>query len=122
MPAKTLLEAGCRITLGTDGASSNNNLDLREEMKFASLLAKVGGDPEAAPAGEVLKWATVNGAEAFGINAGTIEKGKEADFILVRLSNHKLQPCYNLVSNWVYSADSSCIEAVYCAGTEITSR
>ena len=63
-PAAKLAAAGCNVTLGTDGTSSNNNLDMREEMKFASLLAKVTGDSETVPAAEVLQWATINGARA----------------------------------------------------------
>lgn len=115
-PYDLLIKSGCRITLGTDGASSNNNLDLREEMKFAALLAKVGGDPELLPAAEVLRWATVNGAEAFGIDAGVVAEGKLADCILVDLSDVRMRPCHNLISNWVYSADSSCISNVICDG------
>ena len=115
-PYELLISSGCRITLGTDGASSNNNLDLREEMKFAALLAKVGGGPELLPAAQVLDWATVNGAEAFGIDAGCISEGKLADCLLVDLSDIRMRPCHNLVSNWVYAADSNCISNVICDG------
>ena len=116
-PYKTLHEAGCRITLGTDGDSSNNNLDMREEMKFAALLAKVGsGDPEQLPAGEVFDMATCAGAEAFGIDAGVIAEGKLADALLVDLRTEKMQPCHNLLSNWVYAADSSAVDTVICNG------
>ena len=115
-PYELLISSGCRITLGTDGASSNNNLDLREEMKFAALLAKVGGGPELLPAAQVLDWATVNGAEAFGIDAGRISEGKLADCLLVDLSDIRMRPCHNLVSNWVYAADSNCISNVICDG------
>ena len=115
-PMQKLSEAGCRITLGTDGSASNNNLDMREEMKFAALLAKSVGEPTDAPATEVLKWATVNGAQTFGIDAGEIKVGKLADAILVDTENYKMQPCTNLISNWVYSADSSCIDTVICDG------
>lgn len=115
-PYELALDSGCRITLGTDGASSNNNLDLREEMKFAALLAKVQGDPSLLPAEEVFRWASRNGAEAFGIDAGEIAAGKLADAILVDLSDTRMSPCHHLVSNFVYSADSSCIKAVLCNG------
>ena len=115
-PYELLISSGCRITLGTDGASSNNNLDLREEMKFAALLAKVGGGPELLPAAQVLDWATVNGAEAFGIDAGRIAEGKLADCLLVDLSDIRMRPCHNLVSNWIYAADSNCISNVICDG------
>ncbi|MBO7089403.1 MAG: amidohydrolase family protein, partial [Lentisphaeria bacterium] len=103
-PYARLITAGCRITLGTDGASSSNNLDLREAMKFAALLAKVGGDPQLLPATQVFDWATRCGAEAFGIDGGVIAEGKLADCILVDLDNVKMQPCHNLISNFVYSA------------------
>ncbi len=116
-PYRMLRDAGCRITLGTDGDSSNNNLDMREEMKFAALLAKVSsGDPEILPAGEVVEMATRNGAEAFGIDAGVIAPGKLADAVLVDLRGEKMQPCHSLLSNWVYAADSSCIDTVICQG------
>ena len=108
--------AGCRVTIGTDGNASNNNLDMREETKFAALLAKVSGDPEALPAEEALAWATRNGAEAFGIDAGVIAEGRLADAVLVDLNNERLVPSHNLISNWVYSADSRCIRDVICNG------
>ncbi len=115
-PYSRLMKAGCRITLGTDGASSGNNLDLREAMKFAALLAKSGGDPELLPAEEVFRWATRAGAEAFGIDAGVIAEGKLADCLLIDLSDIRMQPCHHLVSNFVYSADSRCIKHVLCDG------
>lgn len=115
-PYRRMMQAGCRITLGTDGASSGNNLDLREAMKFAALLAKTGGDPELLPAGEVLRWATEAGAEAFGIDAGTVAPGRLADCLLIDLSDIRMQPCHNLVSNFVYAADSRCIRHVLCDG------
>ena len=108
--------AGCRVTIGTDGNASNNNLDMREETKFAALLAKVSGDPEALPAEEALAWATRNGAEAFGIDAGVIAEGRLADAVLLDLNNERLVPSHNLISNWVYSADSRCIRDVICNG------
>ena len=120
-PYELALESGCRLTLGTDGASSNSNLDLREEMKFAALLAKVNGDPALLPAAEIFRWATVNGAEAFGIDAGEIARGKLADAVLVDLGQSRMQPCHNLISNYVYSADSSVVRCVLCDGQIIYS-
>lgn len=111
-----LQKSGCRVVLGTDGASSNNNLDMLEEMKLAALLAKCYSNPEAGKATDVFKIATSVGAEAFGFNAGVIAEGKLADALLVDLRNEKLTPNYNLVSNMVYSADSSCIDTVICNG------
>lgn len=126
-PYELAIRSGARITLGTDGCSSNNNLDMREEMKFASLLAKCvsvssdgtmsnTGDPTLLPAETVMEWATVNGARAFGIDAGEIAEGKVADCILVDLGAERMNPCHNLVSNWVYSASSDCVRTVICDG------
>ena len=118
-PYEIMIKAGCRITLGTDGASSGNNLDLREAMKFAALLAKSCGDPVLLPAEQVFEWATVRGAEAFGIDAGEIKEGKLADCLLIDLNDVRMQPCHNLVSNFVYSADTACIDTVICDGNVI---
>lgn len=115
-PYELAIASGARITLGTDGCSSNNNLDMREEMKTAALLAKVTGDAALLSASQVLKWATRNGAEAFGYDAGEIARGRLADAVLVDLGNPKMNPCHNLISNWVYAADSSCIKYVICNG------
>lgn len=115
-PYELAIASGARITLGTDGCSSNNNLDMREEMKTAALLAKVTGDAALLSAPQVLKWATRNGAEAFGYDAGEIARGRLADAILVDLGNPKMNPCHNLISNWVYAADSSSIKYVICNG------
>ncbi len=111
-----MIRSGIRVTLATDGASSNNNMDMREEMKFAALLAKCSGNPELLPAEQVLSWATSAGAEAFGLKAGVIAPGYLADCLLVNLENEKMTPCHHLVSNWVYAADSSCIDTVICDG------
>lgn len=121
-PYELAIESGCRITLGTDGASSDNCLDMLQEMKFAALLAKVQGNPTLAPAEEVFRWATLNGAEAFGIDAGKIEKGRFADAVLLDLSSPRMNPCHSLLSNVVYSADSSCIKAVLCGGRIVFDR
>lgn len=115
-PYELAIKSGVKIALGTDSASSNNNLDMREEMKFAALLAKVNGDPELLPAKQVFEWATVNGAAAFGFKAGKIQKGWLADAVLLDLSNPRLIPNENLYSMWVYAADCSCIDSVICNG------
>lgn len=114
--AESVSRKGVKIALGTDGTASNNNLDMREEMKFAALLAKVGGNPEAAPANEVLGWATRGGFHAFDVDAGEIAEGKLADAVLVDLNNERMFPNHNLVSNWVYAADSRAIQHVICDG------
>ena len=104
------------LGLGTDGDSSNNNLDMHEEMKLIALLAKVQGGAETLPASEALKMASVNVARVNGIDAGIIAEGKLADGILVRLDNERMVPCFDLISNWVYSADSRAIDSVLCNG------
>ena len=111
-----LIDAGVNLSLGTDGDSSNNNLDMHEDMKLAALLAKVQGGAEKLPAPEVLKMASVNVARVNGIDAGTITEGELADGILVRLDNERMVPCHDLISNWVYSADSRSIDSVICNG------
>ena len=109
--------AGCRVTIGTDGASSNNNLSMLDEMKFAALLAKhESGVPTAARDADVFNLATRCGAEAYGIDAGVIAAGKLADAVLVKLDHPQMIGDYNLVANLVYSADSSVIDTVICDG------
>lgn len=105
-----------QLCLGTDGASSNNNLDMLEEMKFASLLAKSQSKAEDFCAADALKLATVNGARAYNINAGVIKEGALADAIFIDLKNERMVPRHNILSNWVYSADSSAINSVMCNG------
>ena len=108
---------GIKIALGTDGCSSNNNLSMTEEMKAAALLAKVTTmDTESLTAKEIFDIATKNGANFVGIDAGSIEEGKQADCILVNLKNEKMIPNYDTIYNMVYSADTSCIDTVICAG------
>lgn len=109
--------SGCRRALGTDGACSNNSLSMFAEMKCAALAAKIeSGDPMVAPASEVLRLATRGGAEAFGINAGEIRVGAEADFLILDPFALPLVPSHNPVSDLVYAADASCVDTVVCAG------
>ncbi len=116
-PSAALIEAGCRITLGTDGCSSNNNLDMREEMKVAALLAKCHYlRPELWPAETLYRASNVNCSEAFRLQSGTIEVGKKADALLVDVNNERMMPCHNLISNWIYSAESSLVDTVICNG------
>ena len=111
------VNGGCRVTIGTDGCSSNNNLSMLEEMKFAALLAKqTADDPEAGKDALIFDLATRCGAEAFGIDAGVIAEGKLADAVLVDLNNPQMVGDYNLIANMVYSADSSVIDTVICGG------
>jgi len=120
---RAALAGNCRVTIGTDGCSSNNNLSMPEEMKFAALLAKqVTGDPEAGKDSLIFDLATRCGAEAFGIDAGVIAEGKLADAILVDLDNPLMVGDYNITANMVYSADSSVIDTVICAGRVLMRR
>lgn len=117
MDYKQLEEAGVRICLGTDSVASNNNLSMFDEMKFASLIAKQQSSlTSIAGHDAIFNCATKNGARAFGINSGEIKVGLEADCMLVNLNDSRLVPNHNLISNIVYSADSSCIETVICRG------
>ena len=114
---RAVTEGGCRTILGTDGCCSNNSMSMFAEMKAAALMAKtVGDDPTVAPAAQVLKMATADGAAAFGIDAGVIAEGRLADALLLDASNSLLVPGFNLASDIVYAADSSCVDTVICDG------
>lgn len=117
LPWESYKNAHILPSLGTDGASSNNSLDMLMEMKMAALGAKnVTGDPVQASSETIFKMATQAGAEFTGYNAGSIEEGKLADCLLVDLTDHRLVPNHNLISNMVYSASSECIHTVICNG------
>jgi 5-methylthioadenosine/S-adenosylhomocysteine deaminase len=108
-PVPAMLERGVRVGLGTDGAASNNDLDMWEEVRLAALLHKgVGGDATAMPAPTVLRMATLGGAEAIGLEGeiGSLEAGKRADLIQVSLASPRLAPLYDVVSHLVYAADA----------------
>lgn len=109
-----------KITIGTDGASSNNNLSMIESVKTASLAAKLqAGSAVAGKAAEVYRAATVNGAAAFGLDAGEIREGALADCLLINMNHPFMVPAYNLVSDLVYAADSACITDVICDGRPV---
>lgn len=112
-----LLKRGVNVSLGTDGAASNNNLDMFQEMKTASLLQKVSlGDPTALPAMEVFGMATFNGARALGIDAGLIAPGKLADILIVNTRRPHLTPWRNPPSHTVYAASGADVDTVICDG------
>ena len=114
---EALKNAGINISLGTDGAASNNNLDMFETMKMASLLQKYStNNPTIMTADETLRLATVNGAKALNINAGEIKEGKLADIVLIDLRHPSMVPLHNLNSNIIYSANGSCVDTVICDG------
>lgn len=118
-PVKKMLDAGVNVSIGTDGASSNNDLDMWEEMRTASLLQKVSTmDPCAIPAYTALQMATVNGAKAIGRKGelGIIAAGALADILLVDLEKAHLYPHTNLISELVYSAHSSDVDTVIVNG------
>ena len=105
-----MIKAGMNVALGTDGASSNNNLDLFEEMKAAALMAKAKtGDPKAMPVQAALMMATVCGARAQGREkeCGMIKLGMDADLVLVDFTAPHLMPCHNVLSHLVYAARGS---------------
>ena len=103
-----LLAEGVNVALGTDGASSNNNLDLFEEIKLAAILHKgVQRDLTAVSAYQALEMATARGARALRRNAGQVAPGRDADLILVDFNRPGLTPCHDVISNLVYSARGS---------------
>ena len=119
-PVFKLIENGICVSIGTDGASSNNNLDLIEELKTASLLQKVSTlDPKVLDSEESIRMATIKGAEALGLDdeIGTIEVGKKADIILIDTAAANMTPdSSSLSSNVVYSANGSNVDTTICNG------
>ena len=112
-----LRDAGANVTMGTDGAGSSNNLDLREALKTAALTQKAWRkDPAALPLDELLAAGTVNGARALGLNSGRVEEGALADLILVDTDSPFFVPAHNFKANFIYSANSSCIDTLICGG------
>ena len=118
-PITQLLAQGINIGLGTDGAASNNRLDIFQEMRLAALLAKEqGGRADAIDAHRVLRMATLGGARALGLDAdiGSITTGKYADLCAVRLDDIALAPCYHPVSHLTYSLGREHVSDVWVAG------
>jgi 5-methylthioadenosine/S-adenosylhomocysteine deaminase len=118
-PIGDLRAAGVKVGLGTDGAASNNDLDMWEEMRLATLLQKIThGDPTLLPARQVLRMATIDGAAAIGLfdEIGSIETGKRADLIQVALSAPHMLPLYDVESHLVYVADSQDVVTVLVEG------
>jgi len=121
-PVPTLLAQGVNVALGSDGAASNNRLDLFSEMRLASLLAKVTtGDAAALPAAMALQMATLNGARALGLAdvTGSLLPGKHADLVAVDLSEVATQPVFDPVSHLVNAADRGCVSDVWVGGVRI---
>jgi 5-methylthioadenosine/S-adenosylhomocysteine deaminase len=121
-PVHALQQAGANVALGTDGAASNNDLDMFGEMRSAALLAKnVAGDATALPAFQALQMATLNGARALGIaqQTGSLERGKSADIVAVNLAHLNTQPVYDPVSQLVYAAGNHQVSDVWVAGRQL---
>ena len=117
---------GIRVAVGTDGAASNNRLDVMTEMRTAALLAKgASGEADVVPAAEALEMATLEGARAIGLEAhvGSIEAGKWADLVAVELATPETQPCYDPLSHLVYAAGREHVSHVWVAGeARVTDR
>ena len=124
-PVGKMLAAGVRIGLGTDGAASNNDLDMIGEMGSAARLHKVSElDPTAAPARAVLRMATVGGARALHMEdrIGSLEAGKRADLVVLDLSGPSALPLFDPVSHVVYSAGSDAVQTVIVEGKVLMER
>jgi len=118
-PVGAMLSAGMNVGLGTDGAASNNRLDVLSEMRLAALLAKVANDDaETLPAHVALRMATLNSARALGLEQkiGSVETGKCADLCAVNLASIELSPCYDPASHLVYAAGREHVSHVWVGG------
>ena len=119
-PVSKLIENDICVSIGTDGASSNNNLDLIEELKTASLLQKVSTlDPKVLNSDEAIAMGTIKGAEALGLESeiGSIEVGKKADIVLIDTNSANMVPdSSSLSSNIIYSANGSNVDTTICDG------
>ncbi len=121
-PTARLDAAGVNLSLGTDGAASNNDLDLFSELRTAALLGKgVAADPSVLPAARVLRMATLNGARALGLadEIGSLQPGKSADVIAVDLGQPETEPVYHPISQLVYAASRQQVSDVWIAGQHL---
>ncbi len=121
-PVAKLLDAGVNVALGTDGAASNNDLDMFSELRTAALLAKgVAQNPGAVAAHQALEIATINGAKAMGFehNIGSLEVGKMADIIALDLNATQATPFYDIVSQLAYATQSSQVTDVWISGRRV---
>lgn len=121
-PVAALLEAGVNVGIGTDGAASNNRLDMFQELRSAALLAKaVAGRADALPAHLALRCATLGGARAVGLDAliGSIVPGKAADLCAVAVREPETWPCYDPVSHLVYACGREHVTHVWVAGRPV---
>lgn len=121
-PVDRLLKLGINVSLGTDGAASNNDLDMIGEMCSAAFLGKLTArDPKAIPAETVLNMATINGAKTLGIDhlTGSLTPGKAADFIAINLETLETEPLYHPASQIVYAAGREQVTDVWVNGKEL---
>ncbi len=121
-PVQRLMNAGVNVALGTDGAASNNDLDMFGELRTAAMLAKaVANDATALPAFQALRMATLNGAAALGLaqEIGSLEPGKAADIVAVRLDDIESMPLYDPVSQLVYATGRDKVAHVWVAGHHV---
>jgi 5-methylthioadenosine/S-adenosylhomocysteine deaminase len=123
-PVARMIAAGLNVALGTDGASSNNDLDLWDEMRTASLLGKLtAADPSVLPAYEVLRMATLCGARAIGMEGslGVVAEGALADLILLDIDKPHWSPSNDPIAALVYSAKAGDVESVFVDGRRVVS-
>jgi 5-methylthioadenosine/S-adenosylhomocysteine deaminase len=123
--AARLIAAGVTLGLGTDGAASNDRLDLLSETRLAALLAKsVANDASALPAALALECATLGGARALGLDQriGSIEPGKDADLVAIDLDRPETQPLYDPIAQIVYSAGREAVSHVWIAGNPVVEK
>ena len=121
-PIAKLINAGVNVALGTDGAASNNDLDMFGEMRAAALIAKaVSADASAVPAATALQMATLNGAKALGIDheTGSLMVGKAADLIAIDLGALESQPVYHPISQLVYATGRDKVSDVWVSGKHL---
>ena len=121
-PVQKLTAAGINVSIGTDGAASNNDLDMFSEMRTTALLAKaVAKDASAVSAEQALRMATINGAKALGLEKeiGSLEAGKAADIIAVDMSALEANPVYHPVSQLVYASNRQQVSDVWVAGKQV---
>ncbi|MEX6502139.1 TRZ/ATZ family hydrolase [Pseudomonas zhanjiangensis] len=121
-PVERLWQAGVNVAIGTDGAASNNDLDLLGETRTAALLAKaVAGSAAALDAHRALRMATLNGARALGLDdqVGSLELGKSADLVAFDLSGLAQQPVYDPVSQLIYASSRHCVEHLWVGGKQL---
>ncbi|MDQ0705292.1 5-methylthioadenosine/S-adenosylhomocysteine deaminase [Pseudomonas sp. W3I7] len=121
-PVERLWQAGVNVAIGTDGAASNNDLDLLGETRTAAMLAKaVAGSATALDAHRALRMATLNGARAMGLDSemGSLEVGKAADIVAFDLSGLAQQPIYDPVSTLIYATGRECVKHLWVAGKQL---